>query len=37
MEKWDELINLIKRMGFELKNEYEHEFIRNSEIAAFRE
>ena len=33
--KWDELINLMKRMGFELKDEHEHEFIRDSEIVAF--
>jgi len=34
-ERWDELIKLIEKMGFELKDEHEHEFIRNSEIVAF--
>jgi len=34
-EKWQDLIDLMRKMGFELKNEHEHEFIRDSEIVAF--
>ena len=34
-ERWDELINLMEKMGFKLKDEHEHEFIRDSEIVAF--
>ena len=34
-ERWDELIDLIEKMGFKLKDEHEHEFIRGSEIVAF--
>ena len=33
--KWNELINLMKKMRFKLKDEHEHEFIRDSEIVAF--
>ncbi len=33
--KWNELINLMKKTGFELKDEYEHKFICDSEIVAF--
>ena len=34
-ERWDELIDLMEKMGFKLKDEHEHEFIRGSEIVAF--
>lgn len=34
-ERWNELINLMERMRFKLKDEHEHEFIRDSEIVAF--
>jgi len=34
-ERWQDLIDLMRKMGFELKNEHEHEFIRDSEIVAF--
>ena len=34
-ERWDELIDLMEKMGFKLKDEHEHEFIRDSEIVAF--
>ena len=34
-ERWNELMNLMKKMGFKLENEHEHEFIRSAEIVAF--
>jgi len=34
-ERWNELIDLMEKMGFKLKDEHEHEFIRGSEIVAF--
>ena len=34
-KRWNELISLMKKMGFKLDNEHEHEFIRGSEIVAF--
>ena len=34
-ERWKEIINFMKSMGFELKDEHEHEFSRNEEIVAF--
>ena len=34
-ERWNELIDLMKKMKFKLKDEYEHEFIRDSEVVAF--
>jgi len=34
-ERWDELVNLMPKMGFKLEDEHEHEFIRDSEIVAF--
>jgi len=34
-EKWNELISLMEKIGFKLKDEHEHEFIRNSEKVAF--
>jgi len=33
--RWNELIDLMKKAGFELKDEYEHKFICDSEIVAF--
>jgi len=33
--RWNKLISLMEKIGFKLKNEHEHEFIRNSEIVAF--
>ncbi len=34
-EKWNFLINLVGKINFELKDEHEHEFTRDSEIIAF--
>ena len=34
-KKWDELIDLMKKREFKLKDKHEHEFIRDSEIVAF--
>lgn len=34
-KKWQDLIDLMRKIGFELKDEREHEFIRDSEIVAF--
>jgi len=33
--KWDELIETMNRLDFKLKNEHEHEFIREGKIIAF--
>lgn len=33
--KWAETINFMKGLGFELKDEHEHEFSRQGEIVAF--
>ncbi len=34
-ERWNELINFMRNLNFELKDEHEHEFIREGEIVAF--
>ena len=34
-EKWNFLIDLVNKINFKLKDEHEHEFIRDSEIIAF--
>lgn len=34
-EKWHDLIKSMRGLGFKLKDEKEHEFIKNSEIVAF--
>jgi len=34
-KKWDDLISFMEEINFKLKDEDEHEFIRDSEIAAF--
>jgi phosphoribosylanthranilate isomerase len=34
-KNWQSLITLMNKMGFVLKDEKEHEFIRNSDIIAF--
>jgi len=34
-ERWGELINFMQSLGFKLKDEHEHEFIKNGEIIAF--
>lgn len=33
--KWAETINFMKDLGFELKDEHEHEFYRQGEVVAF--
>lgn len=34
-KRWNELTSLMKKIGFKLNNEHEHEFIRGFEIVAF--
>lgn len=34
-QNWDKLVNLMKDLNFELKNEKEHEFLRNEDIISF--
>lgn len=35
--KWQELINVMKKLGFTLQNEHQYEFVRDDKSVAFRE